>query len=38
MVYKGDYEPSECLCPITNNWVMLDSKTREIIDNNLNTS
>lgn len=33
MKYKGDYEPSELLCPNTMVWVKLDSKTRQIIEN-----
>lgn len=32
MVYKGDYQPSELLCPITYTWVTLDSQLRKAID------
>lgn len=28
MVYKGEFEPSELLCPITYTWVPLDTITR----------
>lgn len=32
MVYKGDYEPSELLCPETYTWVTLDENLRKKID------
>jgi len=32
MVYKGDYEPAELLCPITCTWVTLDENIRKQID------
>lgn len=28
MIYKGEYEPSELLCPLTYTWVTLDNATR----------
>ena len=34
MVYKGEYEPSELLCPITYTWVKVDDKLRKHIDEN----
>lgn len=33
MVYKGDYEPSELLCPNTYQWITLDENIRKIIEN-----
>lgn len=38
MVYKGDYEPSELLCPITYNWVTLDENVRNLILTNQTSS
>jgi len=38
MVYKGDYEPSELLCPITCRWVTLDENIRKLIDKNETSS
>ena len=32
MVYKGEYEPSELLCPITFSWVELNDEIRKMID------
>jgi len=32
MVYKGEYEPAELLCPYTYNWVTLDEELRKRID------
>lgn len=32
MVYKGDYEHSELLCPLTKSWVALDAELRKRID------
>ena len=32
MVYKGDFEPSELLCPLTYTWVTLDDTLRKEID------
>lgn len=32
MVYKGDYEHSELLCPLTKSWVSLDADLRKRID------
>lgn len=32
MVYKGDYEPAELLCPYTYTWVTLDENLRKKID------
>lgn len=32
MVYKGEYEPSELLCPITFSWVELNDEVRKMID------
>jgi hypothetical protein len=32
MVYKGDYEPAELLCPLTYSWVLLNEETRKKID------
>jgi len=32
MVYKGDYEPAELLCPITMNWVPLTDQLRAEIN------
>jgi arginyl-tRNA---protein transferase len=32
MVYKGDFEPSELLCPFTYTWVTLDKNTRDLIN------
>lgn len=34
MVYKGEYEPSELLCPITYEWVILDENIHNLIDKN----
>lgn len=34
MVYKGDYSPSELLCPRTYKWYPLDQRVREFIDSN----
>jgi len=32
MVYKGEYEPAELLCPHTYNWVIMDEEIRKKID------
>ena len=32
MVYKGEYEPAELLCPFTYTWVTLDENLRKRID------
>lgn len=32
MVYKGDYGPSELLCPVTYRWVALDENLKILID------
>lgn len=32
MVYKGEYEPAELLCPYTYTWVTLDEELRKRID------
>lgn len=31
MVYKGDYEPAELVCPQTYQWVALDDRVRKLI-------
>lgn len=31
MAYKGDYRPSELLCPITYRWVPLDEELKKRI-------
>ena len=33
MVYKGDYNPSQLLCPITNEYVYLNSEIKNLINN-----
>ena len=38
MVYKGDYGPSELLCPITYKWVTLDENVRTLIEKNETSS
>ena len=32
MRYKGQYEPSEILCPVTLRWTPLDNRTRQLLD------
>ena len=32
MRYKGQYEPSEILCPVTLNWTPLDTRVRNILE------
>lgn len=32
MRYKGQYEPSELLCPVTRQWVLLDDRLRAKLD------
>lgn len=32
MVYKGDYEPAELLCPTTYTWVALDAEMRKKVE------
>jgi hypothetical protein len=32
MRYKGEYEPSQLLCPVTHTWVDLDADCRRILD------
>lgn len=35
MSYKGEYDPSELVCPKTFTWVRLDDKLRSLIDKKL---
>ena len=32
MRYKGGYEPSELLCPVTGRWTTLDERVRGLLD------